>query len=509
MRRDVVNAASTVPDLLGVGVGRYPDRACVTLDDRSLTFRQVDARARRLTSAFASRGVEIGDRVGVLALNDLEWTEIRVATQRMGIATVPLNHRLASEELRAILDDCEPSVLISSDEFGALAAEIWDGPTLVLGREPRLSAGQQRYSDALLHEPEDRSAPLVDATATGVISYTSGTTGVPKGVMISNGALHAMMVSLGQEIGARSDHAFLTVNPMFHLGVQVAFSFTYLGATCHQLRRFDPEDLLALSERRRVTHAQLLPTMIKALVSAGERTPGLQRVLYGGSPMTPAITATVMERWGSELVNAYGCTEAMAVSALPPHDHDPARPHLLQSVGRCGVGMAVKLVDDYGVDAAPGEVGEVLARGPNVMTGYWNRPDATAEVLRDGWVHTGDLARRDDKGYLYLVDRRNDKIVTGGENVFPSEVERIIREHEMVEDVAVVGVPNDHWGEAVSALVVPVGGPGACDEKELMRHVRAQLAAYKSPKQWRFAAELPRNATGKVLRRVVRDQWTA
>jgi long-chain acyl-CoA synthetase len=497
-----------VPDLLGVGVGRYPDRACVTLEERSLTFRQVDARARRLTSALASRGLDAGDRVAVLALNDLEWTEIRVATQRMGVATVPLNHRLAAGELRAIVEDCAPSLLIASEEFAELAAEIWDGRTLVLGPDRRLSAGQEAYSDALTRAPEDRRAPMVDATAVGVISYTSGTTGVPKGVMIPNNALYAMMVSLGQEIGASSDHEFLTVNPMFHLGVQVAFSFTYLGATCHQLRRFDPEELLALSERRRVTHAQLLPTMIKVLVTGGRTRPArLQRVLYGGSPMTPDITAAVMEQWGCELVNAYGCTEAMAVSALPPRDHDPARPHLLQSVGRCGVGMAARLVDDDGVDVAPGEVGELLARGPHVMTGYWNRPEATADVVRGGWVHTGDLARRDDDGYLYLVDRRNDKIVTGGENVFPSEVERVIREHEAVDDVVVVGVPDEHWGEAVSALVVPAGGPGSCNQDELMRYVRARLAGYKSPKQWRFTAELPRNATGKVLRRVVREQW--
>jgi acyl-CoA synthetase (AMP-forming)/AMP-acid ligase II len=498
------------PDLLGVGLGRYPKRACVTLEDRSLTFQEVDERARRLMDVMTRRGMRCGDRVAVLALNDLEWTEIRVATQRLGIAAVPLNYRLSNEELRGILEDCAPSLLIAGHDLAEVAAEICDRDTLVLGAEPPISGGQAAYEEELARAHAHVGTASVDATQVGVISYTSGTTGTPKGVMVCNGALYAMMVSLGQEIGARPGKAFLTVNPMFHLGVQVAFSFTYVGATCHQLRRFDPGELLALTERRPVTHAQLLPTMIRALDSAGgAQVPGFERVLYGGSPMTPELTATVMERWRCELVNAYGCTEAMAVSALPPHDHDPARPDLLRSVGRCGIGMSVKIVDDEGVEMGPGDVGEVVARGPHVMSGYWQRAGATAEALRDGWLYTGDLAFRDPDGYLYLVDRRNDKIVTGGENVFPSEVERVLRQHPKVDDVAVIGIPDNYWGEAVCAVIVPASDATWCMEEELARFVRQRVASYKAPKQWRFSSELPRNATGKVLRRVLRDEWSS
>lgn len=490
-----------VPDLLGQGRRRYPDRICVRVEDRALTFAETSERASRLAGHLAAT-VAPGARIALLALNELEFIELRVGTQRAGTALVPLNYRLAAAELQAILDDCEPAVLVVGPGLEELAAKLTAPRVLELG------PGGSYEAALAAADPVPVPAGL-DPEAIGLLSYTSGTTGRAKGVMLSNAALHATTAAMGHEIGAHPQATFLASTPLFHIGHTVGFAFTYAGATTLQLRRFDVAGFAEQLEQGTFTHTQLVPAMIHSVLEHGTARPqGLERILYGAAPMPPALARRVIETWGCELVNGYGSTEAMGMSMLAPDEHDPVgAPELLSTVGRASIGMTVRVVDDEGAEVGPGVVGEVVARGPNVMTGYWGNPEATADALRDGWMHTGDLGFRDEAGYLRLVDRRNDKIVTGGENVYPSEVEAVLLDHPAVAEVAVVGVPDERWGEAVCAMVVPADA-GTPDAAALVAHCRDRLAGYKVPKTIRFGAELPRSATGKLLRRRLRDDWS-
>jgi acyl-CoA synthetase (AMP-forming)/AMP-acid ligase II len=498
-----MSGGAPVPDLLGLGVRRYPDRPCVVVDDRSSSFAAVSDRAGRFAAHLAAAGIGPGARVALLALNEAEFIELRVGTQRAGASLVPLNYRLAAAELEAILDDCEPDLLILGPDLDGLAAGLTAPAVLHLG-----PGGSYEAALAAVDTPVPLPAAL-DPDAIGLMSYTSGTTGRPKGVMLSNAALHATTLAMGHEIGAHPDGVYLASTPLFHIGHTVGFAFTYLGATSRHLRKFDVAAFTDLLGRGAFTHTQLVPAMFAAILeqAPGVPAPALQRILYGAAPMPPELAVRIIEAWGCELVNGFGSTEAMGVSMLSPAEHDPiARPGLLASVGRASAGMTARVVDDEGRDVLPGEVGEIIAKGPNVMSGYWRNPQATEEALRDGWMHLGDLGYRDAEGYLYLVDRRNDKIVTGGENVYPSEVEHVLLEHPAVHEAAVVGVPDDRWGEAVSAVVVLRGGANAT-AADLSAHCRERLAGYKVPKAIRFADAVPRTATGKLLRRELREQW--
>jgi len=496
-----------VPDLLSHGYRRYPDRACVLVDDLERSFAEVSDRASQLTDLLRERGLGDGARVALLALNEPEYIEVRVGTQRAGSIVVALNYRLSEGELRGIVADCEPELVIAGPEHADLAGRLGVPAVLELG--PHAPA-ERSYEAAIAGRPTAPPPAGLDGALVTMLAYTSGTTSRPKGVMLTNWSTHATMLAMGQEIGAHPDATYIACTPMFHIGHTVGFSFTYLGATHRQLRKFDAAEFAAVATAGGVTHTQLVPAMVHSVLELGDPQPrALQRVLYGAAPMPPELLRRALEAWGCEFVNGYGSTESMGISMLGPADHDPEhRPELLGSVGRSSPGTSVRLVDEHDRDVAQGEVGEVIARGPSLMTGYWGNPEATAEALRGGWMHTGDLGYRDAEGYLHLVDRRNDKIVTGGENVYPSEVEHRLAEHPEVVEAAVVGVPDDRWGERVAAAVVLRDGADT-DPDALIAHCRDALAPYKAPKEVRIVSALPRNATGKLLRREVRAGWDA
>lgn len=504
---------TAVPDLLLHGRARFPQRDCLVLEGRSLSYTEVSERAARLAGHLASRGLPRRTRIALLALNEIETIEIRVGVQRAGMTLVPLNYRLSPSELQSILADSEPELLIVGPGLRAVAAEL-DVPAVLHLGDPR---GEEPFPAGLGYDSALASSgalPLdgfLPAGEIGLISYTSGTTGDPKGVMLSNWAMHATMLAMGQEMAVGPGTVYLCSNPMFHVGTAVACAFLYAGGACLQMRRFQADAYLDLLREQSVTHGQLVPTMVHDLLERSASSTGinLRRLLYGAAPMPPSLVRRVIDEWRCELVNGYGSTEAMGVSMLGPEEHDPDSPRLLASVGRGSVGMASKVVDELDRELPPGEVGEIVARGANLMSGYWGRPDDTAEALRGGWMHTGDLGYRDEDGYLFLLDRRGDKIVSGGENVYPSEVEHVLVEHPAVADAAVVGVPHERWGEAVCAVVVRAG---EVDEAGLVEFCRSRLAGYKVPKLIGFADSLPRNTAGKLLRRELRASspgWAA
>jgi acyl-CoA synthetase (AMP-forming)/AMP-acid ligase II len=504
-----------VPDLIAHASLRYPARPCVVTAGQTLTFAEVSDRSSRLANLLFARGIAGGARVALLAENVAEFIEIRVGAQRAGSILVPLNYRLSIPELQQMIDDCAPELLIVDPECRETAERLSGPPLLWLG-----PGGS--YEHSLAASSTTWSAGPLRADAIGLISYTSGTTGEPKGVMLSNWSLHATMLACGAEIGASPDGTYLASTPMFHLGAQVGLAFTYLGGCHAQLRKFSSQAFLGLVEQAAVTHTQLVPTMVKDVIGHSPAKPGaLQRILYGAAPMPPALAAQVAGMWECELVNGYGSTEIMLVSSLSPDEHRLDNPGILASVGRSAVGMrscvvetgvvdaeaaaSVADADEVDVEASVGVVGEVVASGPTAMSGYWRKPEASAAVMSRGWVRTGDLGYRDDDGYLYLVDRKSDKIITGGENVFPSEVESVIRQIEGVDEVAVVGVPDDHWGQRVVAVVVPRPGADLAAD-DIIARTRRHVAGYKSPKDVIFVSALPRSATGKILRRVLRDK---
>jgi acyl-CoA synthetase (AMP-forming)/AMP-acid ligase II len=492
----------TVPDLLQYGATLHPARLAVVTSERSLTFAGVDERASRLASYLRERGVGPGDRVGLLAMNEAEYLEVLVACQRLGAISVPLNFRLAVPELAFICADSDPQVLVHGPGFAPSAGAL--GIAQVIGFGPE-------YEAALAATAPVPERPLIAAAAPSTILYTSGTTGRPNGAVISNQALWARISSNVFEYRISADDVFLQALPLFHIASNVTSSYTAVGATNVLVRQFDPGTVLDLVTRHRVTAALLVPTMINMVVNHPDveaaDLSSLHTVAYGASPIPPAVLERALHRIDAGFVQLFGMTETSGCTVLRRSDHDPVRfPQRLAAAGTEAWGYEVRVVDDDDRDVAAGAVGEVICRGPAMMDGYWNAPEATTAALRGGWMHTGDLGYRDGDGYLYVTDRKKDMVVSGGENVYPREVEDVLFSHPAVLDAAVIGVRDERWGERVHAVVVRRPGPefASVTDHDVMSFARERLAGYKLPRSLEWVSELPRNATGKVLKTELR-----
>lgn len=491
-----------VPDLLGYGLVHHPHKPAVICEDRSISFAELHSRVNALVSWFRRNGLRAGDRVALLARNELEYIEIQLAACRGGFMLVPINFRLAPAEVAWILDDAMPAAFIHGAGLGVETKGI---PVLPLGSV---------YEAALAGETPDTGLPLpLDASAQCVILYTSGTTGRPKGAVLSNQALYARVNANLFDYQIQTADVFLQCLPMFHIASTVSYSFLAAGGTNVMLRDFSVEAVLDRLSRHRVTAALMVPTMINTLVNStgldGADKSTLAKLIYGASPIPPVVLAQAIEKLGCRFYQAFGMTETNAVTMLRPDDHDPLRyPERLASAGTAAIGMVMRVVDDQDRDVKQGETGEVVCQGPAVMDGYWGNPDATAEAMRGGWMHTGDLGHIDAAGYLYVTDRKKDMIISGGENVYPREVEDVLYAHPGVLEAAVIGVPDEHWGERVHAVIVRRDGAVA-DVDHILQFVRSRVAGYKAPKTGEFVDTLPKNATGKVLKTALRTRFRA
>jgi long-chain acyl-CoA synthetase len=447
---------------------------------------------RELAARVGALDLEPGARIGVLAANSLAHAEAWLGVPAAGGVLVSLNYRLAPEELRFIAEDAGLSMLMTDDEHRELAGSLGvpqaDWEELVGG--PRLPVRDL--------EPDTLAA----------ISYTGGTTGRPKGVMLSHDNLLANAQHNLAATGHRSDQRWLHVCPMFHVaGIANLLACTWVGTEQVVLPRFDAAAVLETIERERITHTVLVPTMFAMLLD----TPGseaadlssLRHVQYAASPISAELQRRVLERLpGCDIAQFYGMTEAApTVTHLSPEDHRRGR--ALASVGVPVPGVEVE------VRGPAGEPGELWIRGPNVMLGYWNRPEATAEALVDGWYRSGDIVRADEHGYLHMVDRAKDMIVTGGENVYSLEVEAALMRHPAVAEAAVFGVPHDRWGEAVHA-VVTTRPDAAATAEALVEHCRGLIAGFKVPRTIELRDEpLPKSGAGKVLKTRLRQPFWA
>jgi long-chain acyl-CoA synthetase len=509
--------SSAVPDVrVGDVIRRHaaqrPDVVALRHGERELRYGELDERSNRLAQALLERGVGAGTRVAYLDRSSPEVVELLFAASKIGAVLVPLNWRLAPPELAAVLADAQAPVLIAGPAFREVAGDVLER----MSPAPRLVVVGEDYERWLAaHEPRDPGG-RGDAGDVIVQMYTSGTTGVPKGVLTTHGNL-AVTAQTSLRWGFDQASVSLTPLPMFHIGgIGWAYCGLWHGATTVLVSDFAAEAVLDVVEHRRVTNAVLVPTMLQMLTAvpgAAERDySALRAIAYGAAPITTTVLKASLRTFGCALFGLYGLTESTGgVVALEPEDHDPGGPreHLLRSAGRPYPWVELRIADPASArPLGPGEVGEVWLRGPNVTPGYFNRPIETAAALTpDGWLRTGDGGYVDKDGFLFLTDRIKDMIVSGGENVYPVEIEEALAQHADVADVAVIGVPHPHWGEAVKALVVPRAGarPAAAD---LIAFARGRLAGYKLPRSVDFVAELPRTPSGKVLKRELRDRYS-
>ena len=476
---------------------------------RELTYGGLDERSNRLAQALLARGVGAGTRVAYLDRSSPEVVELLFAASKVGAVLVPLNWRMAPSELAAVMADSQAPLLIAGPDYRAVAEDVLErlppGPGLVV-------AGDEYERWLAAHEPRDPGGRGEPGDVI-VQMYTSGTTGLPKGVLTTHRNLAVTAQTSGRwAFDERS--VSLTPLPMFHIGgIGWAYCGLWHGAATILVRDFEPVAVLDMLERGRVTNAVLVPTMLQMLTAvpgAADRDYGaLRSIAYGAAPITTPVLKATLRTFGCGLVGLYGLTESTGgVVALEPEDHD--REHLLRSAGRPYPWVELRIADPAsGSPLGPHEVGEVWLRGPNVTPGYFNRAAETAAALtQDGWLRTGDGGYVDEDGYLFLTDRIKDMIVTGGENVYPVEVEEALAQHGDVAEVAVIGVPHPHWGESVKALIVPRPGARTAPD-ELIAFARARLAGYKLPRSVDFVAELPRTPSGKVLKRELRRRYAS
>lgn len=493
-----------------------PDAVSFAYDDGTQhTFSQTNARVNRLVSALRAEGIAAGDRIAVFALDSHRYVEIVLAAAKLGAVYVPLNYRLTRTEVDVLIERARPVVLFHDQRYSDLMAGIQeqhralrhvfvlDGPNDSSQYENLLAAGSES-------EP-----PVVasDADILG-LAFTSGTTGLPKGVLQSQRMIKAIVNAQVIDYRMRPGEVRYCAAPAFHIsGIVGLLAGVTRGFTSVLMPQFDARRVLDLMIHDEVTAAFLVPTMVSTMLQmpdvADHNYDRLELIFYGASPMSPALLSRAMEVFKCDFLNAFGAgTEAGLQAVLSPEDHRLAldgRPELLGSIGKPSYGVAMRIVDDEMNDVPQGEVGEIATRSDMVFEGYLDMPEETERALRDGWFRAGDMGYVDENGYVFLHGRKKDMIIRGGENIYPPEIEEVLAELPDVVQSAVVGVPDDHWGETVRAWVQVAEGSTISPE-QLRKHCASRLAKYKVPADFKIIEAMPVNASGKILKRELR-QW--
>ncbi|MCU6598962.1 long-chain-fatty-acid--CoA ligase [Peribacillus frigoritolerans] len=501
-----------------------PFKTAILEDEHCYTYGQLAERTAKLKNALKGMGVKKGDRVGLLMQNSFRYIEIFYATTAMGAIVVPLNYRLALEELEYVINDSGLKALFLHQEFLTLIPHLQEKTpsvkNFILAENEGIESNIISYEHLIAKEnakAQDLEYDEVNEEDVAGIFYTGGTTGRAKGVMLT----HRNMISNYYQSSVTSfldsNTNYLHIAPMFHLADGAStVNVTMVGGTHSIAKAFTPRAFLEAVGKYKVTSVTLVPTMINMVLQEPEFDKydlgSLKRMTYGASPMPLALLKKAIGVFPQvQFLQAFGMTEASpALTILSFEDHllfaTENNQEKLRSCGRAIIGVELKIIDENGNPVVAGQIGEVIAKGPNIMKGYWNMPEETASVIKNGWYHTGDMARIDDEQYIYIVDRKKDMIITGGENVYSPEVENVLFKHADVVEAVVIGVPDDKWGEAVTAIVVKKMG-STITEKEIIDFTRTSLANYKVPKSVVFTDELPKSAAGKILKRNLRDQY--
>lgn len=489
-----------------------PETPMTVFGDRVRSCRESVERITKLAGGLQAMGLQPGDRVAILALNSDWYHEALLACWWSGAVASPVNTRWSPAEITYALEDSGSTFLLVDDTFASTVGVLREScpslTTVIYCGDGQAPEGMLDY-ERVISESVAVADLRVGGDTLALLLYTGGTTGVPKGVMVSHRSLiTSALGTLAAGNVAVSGGVNLAVNPLFHIaGIVGWLAQSLMGGTQVFLSRFNPGVFLEAVDRHRPTTVGLVPTMLQMLIShedtASYDLTSVRVLRYGASPISPTLLGQVMQMFpNSAFAQGYGMTETAHISVLSPADHLEGG-ELLRSAGRILPHCEVRIVDPTGMELPPGEVGEIVTFGSHIMLGYWNKPIETAEVLRDGWMHTGDAGYLDERGYLFIVDRIKDMIVTGGENVYSTEVENALARHESVAACSVIGLPDSQWGERVHAVVV-LRADSNIDAGALRAHVKTLIAGYKVPRSFQFVDALPVNGAGKVLKRDLR-----
>ncbi|MGD8612746.1 MAG: long-chain-fatty-acid--CoA ligase [Desulfobacterales bacterium] len=495
------------------------NKTALVFENQRMNYGELNQRVNCLANSLLQMGLLKGDRVAVLLHNCPEFFEIYFACARSGAIFVPINNLLRQGEFRQILEYIEPRFVFFDADFtdviqaGSRGMGCIEFPIILHGEQ-----ADYRQFDGLIAGGGE-AEPEVFITGDDIVNIflTSGTTGRPKGALRNHRHDVLNMMTSAIEQGIRRDDRALLLFPFYH--VTFADSLRHiLMANTIVIRReggFNAEEVLGLLSAERITTCQFVPTTINAMLQAKnlERYDlrHLRLISYAASPMPVELLKKAMRRFNCEFLQMYGQTETgPCTTALKPEDHvtegSDAQIARLASAGRAVLDYEIRIVDPYGNDVAAGDIGEIIVRSEAMAVGYWNLPEETNQTIKDGWLYTGDFGRMDDEGYVFIVDRKNDLIISGGKNIYPREIEEVIYTHKAVLEVAVIGVPDDYWGESVKAYVVLKGGMNATEE-EIIDLCKKAIASYKKPRSVEFVQQLPKSPTGKILKRVIKDQY--
>ena len=510
--------------ILERAISLYPDKTAVVAGDQSFTYSQVGKRTTALAQFFQQNGVKAEDRIAVLEYNSNHYMESYYAAAGNGAILCPLNYRLSATEIAFILNDSGAKWLIVNSAFTPVIAEVLSQKhplqgLLWIGDQPTLTTDLPifRYEEVVNISAEGFQSTRVESDQTAHLYYTSGTTGKPKGVMLThrNICLHALGTIA--ELKLVDSDVWGHIAPMFHLADAWAiFAITWVGGRHVMVKNFDPETVMETIEREKITISNLIPTMLNLMVKHPKADSydysSFRVILSGGAPIAPELVRTIMETFACDYIQTYGMTETspyLTLSILKEHLQNlPPEKQMFYKVktGRPFVAVDLKVVDPEGVTVAPDDeqVGEIWVRGDTVTPGYWNRPEETKNAFREGWLCTGDLAVLDSEGYVNIVDRKKDMIVSGGENIYSIEVENVLYMHSKILEAAVFGVPDPKWGEAVTAVVVLKEGQHI-SAADILDFCKKHLSSYKVPKSVSFLTELPKTGSGKIYKKGLRD----
>jgi len=496
----------------------YPNKTVFIYKDIRITFKEFNERVNRLINAISDMAIEKRDRVAIISKNCHQYFEVYGVAEKGGRIIVPLNFRLAGKELAYQINDSEAKVLFVSQEYldtiDSIRSDLKTVKNFIcIGDKPQY---MENYEEVVSRYPADE--PDVDINEDDIVYllYTSGTTGLSKGVALTHRANVENAKCYTIELGIRRDDITMDMLPIWHIGSRsFAIMAFQKGCTHVIMDEFDPLATLEIIEKEKVTILPLIPTTLAFLVDSTNiekyDLSSLRLIHYAGSPMPLALLKKAVKKFGNIFFQSYGQTESgPLISVLSKEDHIwegcDEEVERLASVGAPIPYVDVRIVDQQSNDLGAGEVGEIIVKSDHIMKGYWKNPEMTAETIKDGWLYTGDMGKFDEKGYIYIVDRRKDMIISGGENIFSREVEEVLYTHPSVLEAAVIGIPDEKWGESVKALIVLKKGKKATEE-EIIEYCKRNLTSYKKPKSVEFMDSLPKNPTGKILKRELREKY--
>jgi len=508
-----------VGDMLAINSRKFPSNVAIVFQEERLTYQSLNDRVNALANELIRLGLQKGDRLGVLIHNGPEFVELYFAAAKIGAIFCAYNNHAKHTEIKELLTYSSPKVLFFDQKFRRTIEELRseidsvEGYVNIHGKD---TSSSDEYESLIKNG--NKNEPGIPVLEDDVMSifFTSGTTGKPKGAVRTHRHVMANIIAGLIEFKIGYNERILVVFPMYHVSYEDNIGRSFLLPNTMVIRKeggFDPDEVLGLIARERITFCHFVPTMINSLLQSPNITTydlsSLRTIFYAGSPMPVSLLKRAMEIFRVNFFQGYGMTESGPhTTLLRPEDHlldgSPVKTERLGSVGTPILGMEVKVTKEDGQDASPGEIGEIVCRGEATMQCYWQLPDQTAQKRKDGWLHTEDLGKMNDDGYFYLIDRKHDMIITGGINVYPTEVEEVLYQHPAVLEATVFGAPDEHWGEIVTAIVVKKTG-AFVSEEELIRFCGDHITGYKKPRSIEFWNELPKTDKGKVLKRSARD----